>query len=160
MKELILTKGGIAAVSDEDYDRLKDYRWRFDGQYVVRSYHVGPGKRDYRTQSLHREVMNAKKGQIIDHINHSTRDNTRDNLRFCTTAQNSRNAKTPSTNTSGYRGVHFHCAGRYRWTAAIRLDGKKYRIGAFSTKEQAALAYNLAAIALHGEFATLNVIRL
>jgi len=54
---------------------------------------------------LHRVVMKAKKGQIVDHINGDTLDNRLENLRFVTSTQNHYNhIEKPSSNT-GFWGV-------------------------------------------------------
>ena len=44
-------------------------------------------------------------------------------------------------NTSGYKGVSFHKASS-KWRASISLNSKKKHLGFFTTKEEAALAYN------------------
>lgn len=38
----------------------------------------------------------------------------------------------------------------------MTLDHKRYHLGSFDTKEEAAETYNIHAIKLHGEFACLN----
>ena len=54
---------------------------------------------------LHRFVMKAKKGQIVDHINGNTLDNRLENLRIVTCTQNHYNhIKKPASNT-GFWGV-------------------------------------------------------
>lgn len=59
------------------------------------------------------------------------------------------------TNKSGFRGVVKH----YRkWNAQITFKRKNIYLGSFSTKEEAAEAYNNEAVKLYGDFAVLNKI--
>src|SRR6185437_16179325 len=44
----------------------------------------------------------------IDHANGVGDDNRWSNLREASRTQNAHNLKTPSTNTSGFKGVHWH----------------------------------------------------
>lgn len=78
------------------------------------------------------------KGQI-DHINGDRRDNRLNNLRLVNNQENMKNAKMPTTNSSGYVGVYWF-EPRKRWRAAIGLSGKVKTIGYFDTKEEAAAA--------------------
>ena len=86
-------------------------------------------------------------------VDHDDRANNRwGNLRVASYSQNSGNmAKRPS-NTSGFKGV-FYQKGRKRPFAQIMVDGKTIRIGSFDTPEEAAVAYEAAAIKYFGEFA-------
>lgn len=73
----------------------------------------------------------------IDHIN-GTRDcNSPGNLRAVTHKINSQNQKTPSSNTSGVIGVHWH-KNHDKWQAQIRVDGKIIHLGLFDNIEDAA----------------------
>src|SRR5688572_19518259 len=74
---------------------------------------------------LHRLIMNAQKGEIVDHINHDRLDNRRENLRIVNKSLN--NYNRPSTNKLG-RGIYFDKYGdRYR--ACISHSGKNEKLG-------------------------------
>jgi hypothetical protein len=95
-------------------------------------------------------------GYEIDHINRNTLDNRRCNLRLATHLQNCFNTARKK-NASGYKGVYLdkriNC-----WNAGIGHKGKKIYIGCFTSKIEAAKAYNKKALELFGEFALLNKI--
>lgn len=91
----------------------------------------------------------------IDHINGIRTDNRLENLRECTIAENNRNNGPMITNTSGYKGVFTATKGR-SWFAQISVNGSQHYLGSFTTKEDAAAAYDRAAVYLHGAFAKLN----
>ena len=90
-----------------------------------------------------------------DHINRNRLDNRRSNLRVATDTQNCRNSGIRSHNTTGYKGVA-HRKHSTRWWARIVVDGKFIYLGQYDTAEEAALAYNKAAIKYFGEFASPN----
>lgn len=107
---------------------------------------------------LHRFILNAPKGLEVDHINGDGLDNRKENLRICNRKQNGKNRKLAKNNKTGYHGVYY-CERekrRKRWTATIRINGKKKTIGRFHTKDEAAVAYNEYALKYHGAFATIN----
>lgn len=106
---------------------------------------------------LHRLVMRAGTGQIIDHRNADKLDCRKANLRFATKAQNGWNRGLAAHNKSGFKGVYF-CNQTKMWRAEIRANSKCHKIGRFASKEAAARAYDAAARRLHGEFAHLNFV--
>lgn len=52
-----------------------------------------------KRQYIHRIIMNAPKGLVVDHINHNTLDNRKSNLRICTSTENHRNNYKAYTDT-------------------------------------------------------------
>ena len=75
----------------------------------------------------------------IDHIDRDRRNNKIDNLRLVTPQQNHFNKGTPSNSTSGVTGVHWRKKNK-KWQAHGRLDGKRYNLGYFDSKNDAAAA--------------------
>lgn len=110
---------------------------------------------DHQRYLAHRLAWFFQSGQwperLIDHINGCPNDNRFCNLREASDAENSRNAKRPSNNTSGFKGVRR--AKGQKWQAAIRVDGKRLYLGRFDTPESAYAAYCAAAEKHHGDFA-------
>lgn len=94
---------------------------------------------------------------IIDHMDRNPLNNSRSNLRPCTTSQNAMNSPKIKNCTSVYKGVYWD--NQYKkWRVTMRIGKKHTHIGRFNDEIEAALAYNTAAEKEHGEFAYLNVI--
>lgn len=106
---------------------------------------------------LHRVIVEAKFGETVDHINMDTLDNRRVNLRCCSYSDNNCNRGGRKGKTSHHKGVSWHQYGR-KWQVHIRKNGKSLYLGLFECEDDAALAYNKAALRLHKQFAYLNEI--
>jgi hypothetical protein len=161
MKIISVTKGQHVVVDDADYEFLSQWKWAAAYSpytqtfYAMRTY-MPKGRRGKKLSiRMHRQIVGCVKGMDVDHINGNTLDNRRGNLRICTRGENSRNQKTRSSNSSGYKGVSWDI-NREKWSARIMRDGKTVNIGRFTSLDQAALAYNDAALAYHGPYAKLN----
>ena len=74
----------------EDVEKCKNYKWFLSFDEILNSFYVKTSKYPY---SLHRVIMNCPKGFVVDHINHNTLDNRKENLRICTHAENMKNRK-------------------------------------------------------------------
>jgi hypothetical protein len=155
--EIIISDGTSVIVDAEDYDWLINWKWSAHGEgYAMRGEHIG--NRKYKYFTMHREIIGAKKGDIVDHVNGNKLDNRKENLRIANRSQNATNSKHRK-NKSGYRGV---CMDKRRglWKSEIRVgDGKRKFLGYYEAKIEAAKAYNDAATKYHGEFAKLNEIK-
>ena len=101
---------------------------------------------------VHRDVLNAKKGQSVDHINGNKLDNRKENLRICTHTENMWNTKTPKTNKSGIKGVHWQ-EDRQKWSAQIAYKNKTIALGRFDSFEDAVKARLNAEKKYHGDYA-------
>jgi len=140
-----------ATIDVDDIAKLKPYKWRLltsRSKYAV----TGNGK---STILMHRLINETPDGMFTDHINRDKLDNRKANLRTCTNSANVQNRTCSSANSSGYKGVCFHKATG-KWAAAIERDGQRKNLGLFDTVEDAAKAYDNAAVELHGEFACPN----
>jgi hypothetical protein len=97
--------------------------------------------------------MGFPKG-FVDHKNGNSLDNRKENLRLCTIQQNSFNRKPKN----GKLKVFYLNKSSNKYSAQIGFNNKKIYLGQFKSKEEAAKAYNEAAIKYFGEFACLNKI--
>ena len=91
----------------------------------------------------------------VDHINTVRSDNSINNLRLVSRSQNAMNSNKHRDNTSGYKGVHWLDICK-KWRSEICLNGRRYNLGMFVSKELAAQAYAKAAAQLHGDFARVS----
>ncbi len=152
MKEIALSKGYKAIVDDEDFERLSKYKWHIHlngKKNLIYASRYGVGNVTIR---MHREIMNAPIGVYVDHINHNTLDNRKQNLRLCTKDQNKFN-NLRKIGKSGYRGVYYR---RGKWEARISIKNRMFAIGSFNTPEDAAKAWDEEAIKIRGAFTKLN----
>jgi hypothetical protein len=105
-------------------------------------------------QYIHRLVINAQKGQIVDHINGNGLDNRLENLRIATRQMNK--ANTTRGRSSKYIGVSFSPKRSKKFRVQVSNNGKKIHIGSFDTEIDAAKAYDNYAKNRYGENAILN----
>lgn len=147
-------------IDESDWDWLNQYRWSL---YVS---HSQPNKPPYviawvggKRAKLHRIILNPPDDLQVDHINGNPLDNRRENLRLVTHQQNQRNQRRITGGTSRYKGVSFHKRRAHLptpWQSRIMVDHKSTFLGCFATEDQAAQAYDRAALEYFGEHAALN----
>jgi len=148
MKKMPLTQGKFALVDDADYEWLSRWKWHAHedhGNWYAERWRV----------RMHNEILPPPAGLEVDHKNHDGLDNRRINLRLGTHAQNGANRLPNKNHSSIFKGVTRR-GGRGKWQAAIRVNGQRTHLGQFGDEQQAARAYDAAALAAFGEFARTN----
>lgn len=153
--ELYDKDGNISGVTTFDskfVDKVSQYKWyiRYSGSknhklpYVMGTIN---GKKIF----LHRFLLECGEQNKIDHIDRNTMNNKLENLRECTSAENSRNRIYKSSN-----GKHPGVYQQYEngnWTARICYNYKTIHLGTFSSYEEALKARIKAEQEYFGEFA-------
>lgn len=148
MPYLELTRGYVAIVDDSDFECLSQYKWHAhkDRSGIIRPYRHITGTRN-KSLEMSRHIMGVKDGFIIDHVNRNTLDCRRENLRWATLQQNSRNRIKRNLIAVGvFKNGSFYSA---RITIAKGI--RKY-LGMFRTPQEANLAYQKASMYYFGEF--------
>lgn len=155
VKMIELSNGGYALIDQIDLPLVAGYKW----------YGVNDGKNRYAytntkkdngqktTVGMHRLLCTGFKA--VDHQDGNGLNNCKSNLRDGSGPKNSRNRAVAKRNISGYKGVHTEKRSG-KFDARIYSLGKTYCLGTFLTAEEAAKAYDKAAMEMFGEYARLN----
>lgn len=155
--------GLVALVDDEDYEMLSRYRWN---PQTVKSKRVnfyaitvvaadtGSGRTIVR---MHKLLTSYGR---VDHVDGNGLNNQKHNLREVTDSQNAANQVKRTGTSSRFKGVSWSQSSQ-KWAAYICKDGRhgqprNRNLGTFTVEEDAARAYDEAAVEAFGEFARLN----
>lgn len=152
MKEIPLTQGLAALVDDADYEWLSQWKWCVQ---VSASKLYAARHKNRKCIMMHRVIMQAETGQVVDHLNRNGLHNYRENLRITDQSHNVQNADTKTNNTSGYTGVSWS-KSRNKWHASIKVNYTNIHLGYYKCVEEAARAYDKRARELFGTCARLN----
>ncbi len=142
----------VALVNDEDFEYLSQFKWQSQPNgrtyYAIRTA-THPTRKTIR---MHREILNAPESMEVDHVDANGLNCQRNNIRLCTKEQNQQRQRAQlNKKYSIFKGVSSPNKGRI-WESKILSK----RIGCFRTEREAALAYDLEAKKLFGNFATTN----
>jgi hypothetical protein len=108
--------------------------------------------RNHRGFYFHRDVIDCRE---VDHINHGTLsfiDNRRSNLRSVTSSQNGMNKSVYSSSKIGIAGVNWD-KDHGMWRVKINISGKSTHLGYFDNIEIAIGVRQQAEREYYGEFA-------
>lgn len=164
--EIELTQEKVAVV-DEKYAYLDEVKWSAtkDGRpsnQVFYACRVIGTRKVHKMILMHRVILenmigrSMMVGEQCDHVNHDGLDNRCSNLRLTTIRENHCNQRIQGIDKSSqYKGVHWD-KSRSKWQVSIKNYGKQIFVGRFVDEEDAAIAYDRAAVKYHGKFAYLN----
>ncbi len=151
-KLIPLTQDKFAIVDAEDYGRLSQHKWHVLKR--ARTEYAG-GYRNGKYNKMHRVLLNAPAGLVVDHRDGNGLNNRKSNLRLCTHQENIYNQRPRLGAKSRFRGVCWHKA-KNKYIALIQKEGKRYSLGLFHDEIEAAVVYDIKAMELFGEFAYYN----
>jgi hypothetical protein len=141
-----------AKVDAVDAPEILQYKWNLLSEKISgrTSYAVVRKRVDGKrvTIRMHRLILAPKDGFLIDHRDRNGLNNTRENLRYSTRAQNAINVSRKHR----VKGASFD-KRRNRWQARININGKNTSLGFFKNQIDATAAYRKMAKLHHGEFA-------
>lgn len=146
---LRLSRGELVRVDREDWNRFSGSSWSAWKTGRMRTRYARSNRK-----LMHREVVNAPKGLVCDHINGNGLDNRKSNIRLCSQGENVCNSRKRTTNKSGHKGVCWNKSLGY-WMSRVQFQGKckaKY----FKEYEDACADYRIRALETHGEFARVS----
>lgn len=144
----------FSIVDENRWDEVAETLWGLSTRgYVFKRVDGDVGARGGWNLYLHHVIAGDPGDQVVDHIDRDQLNNTCENLRVTSFEQNVWNSPSRPSQT-GYRGVTNQYEGQ--WVAQISIKGVKQYLGTFDSPEEAALAYDEAALRLRGEFAQLN----
>lgn len=150
IRRIPLGHNRFAIVDVADFAEVNKHKWCASNKrgsiYAMRRNKEG------RTVYMHREITQAPKGAVVDHIDHNTINNRRGNLRVCTLEQNYANMG-PHGGSSGFVGVYPRGQG---YEAGITWHGEHFYLGHYDNPVEAAQARDRKAYELHGPYAYLN----
>lgn len=147
MKKIQLTRGYFALVDDEDFEKFNKYKWQRSlaktksRKVIYAKTGITQSNGIQRTVRMHRMILNAKKDEIVDHINGNGLDNRKGNLRIVTNRQNHQNRHIKVT--SKYPGVYWK-KDNSKWMAKITAKNKQIYLGLFESEDEAYKAYKWA----------------
>jgi len=151
-----LTKGHVAVIDAADVPQVEKFLWCAHvcrhAVYALRGYEV---KGKTKLVMMHRELIGAPHGRLVDHVDGNGLNNRRANLRLASNSENTRNSKKRIDNKSGYKGVCWDELQR-KWRASIRLNGRQTYLGLYASPQEAHNAYREAATREYGEFARME----
>lgn len=132
----------------EDFQLIKQYTWIMRDGYIVTNGHSNGTQKYIR---MHRLIMDANPGVLIDHRKHARHDNRKEKLRCADANTNHFNHEIYKNNTSGVTGVNWDADSK-KWRARLWAYGKMYHLGRFEDFDDAVRARKEAEDKYFGKF--------
>lgn len=145
-----LSRGLSAVIDDSDLPLVAGRKW-YAHEGGTGFYAAYCNKADGYVP-MHRVIIGAPRGVLVDHWDGDTLNNRRGNLRPATNRENSRNRA--AMGAVEFIGVRQVPTGKF--VTAVWPNDLPIHLGTYETAEAAAAVYNAAAEIVYGAFARLN----
>lgn len=146
----------VAVIDAADYPLVQPFTW-FAQRGRATWYAMARKQVNHQSKKLylHRLILSAPSGSVVDHIDHDGLNDRRSNLRLCGHSENAAYSR-PRAPRSGLKGVRRSRHRHGGWEARCRVDGREVFFGTFPTASDAARAYDAGVRELRGPFAWTN----
>lgn len=124
-----------AIIDTEDLEKVKYTKWKLSGS----GYAMNTPKYKGGSKHMSKEILGTT--EFVDHINHNTLDNRKENLRVVTKSQNQMNVN--------YKGVSYI---NERYSARIKINQRMISLGTYVFEEEALFARWYAEVLLFKEY--------
>lgn len=139
---------GECIIDKEDYDKLKNIRWRLDGGgYAINN----SNKKE--TLYIHRIINNTPSNMFCDHIDKNKLNCKKENLRTVTHQLNCINVGKKSNNTSGVKGINWNKRNQ-KWRSRITLNNTEINLGEYTNYLDAVKSRANAELIYFGEYSS------
>lgn len=125
-----------AVIDTDDIEKIRYTKWKLSGS----GYAMNTPKFSGGNKHMSRVIMGTS--EFVDHINHNTLDNRKQNLRVVTRSQNQMNVN--------YKGVSTLKSGKFY--AHIKMNQKMINLGVYVFQEEAMYARWYAEAVLFGKY--------
>lgn len=158
----------VCFVDDEDYNIVSKYRWVVEkGRTTFYALHSsGWHKNKGITIRMHQLILgveqrrDGKRSSPIDHKDHNGLNNQKQNISIVTNSHNAHNRRMDrGQKLVHYKGVTIKRYNKKKYCARIRFNNELIHLGMFSRADEAAIAYNNAALKYFGKSAYLNEVQ-
>lgn len=145
-------KYGVVLIDGADLELVSKHCWTIY-KYSKRDLYYASTRLDGKILYMHRLIINAQKGEYVDHEDGNGLNNQKYNLRRTTQSVNIANAKRYGNTKSGYRGVVKYRDG---WKAQFKFNQKLIQSNCIFDPVKAALVRDAIVRQLYTEPVTLN----
>ena len=136
-------------IDDEDEEIFNRHKWTII--LKGKKFHV----RNEDGKLFYRLIMDVPAGAYVKYLDGDPLNNQKINLQIVTAQERNRNKSSKKNSTSVFKGVS-KSKGDTKFRSEITVNYKRIHLGYFKTSNEAAVAYNKAALEYFGPGCRLN----